>query len=654
VAQGRALFAVHFPGPAHDFAAPVWEIRHLWVSQHKQSNARVCFTRYGSRSDPLPARFAEVVKALCVRELQSASTVRFQVEAARLLWQALERRLGAEAERFAWRSLSAEDLRAAEREMLRHWSASTTYRHCIVLQGMIARLSAPGVGLVPPIAVAFRTPRPESLERFTLAGQEARREKLPSEEAIAGVADLYARHAREPADRLLAGILALLVATGLRIGEVLTLPRDCLVTEGQGRERVWGMRYHKEKSAGRQKALATYWLTVQQARLARRSIREIRRLTEPARRRAAELEADPETVRLPGVAWEAELTREQVAQLLGYADPGSLSKVPLSQLPRHPGGRPGGGSVYRAAEVMAYLRRIRVKELWVVKRGDGTCQPLSESLLVVFRNFFHPSRGTNPLLVVPVSEQQVNDFLGGRDSIAASGERVPVVRSAFERFGIREKNGSFVRMTTHGFRHWLHTQAALSGVEDALLARWMGREHQGDLEAYQHLTPPERLARLKGALRAGQLRGRVSEMYFALHEDVRDVFLEDQLQAVHVTPFGLCVHDFTLSPCPKLLNCVKHCRDFVHDPANARQRTRLVQLQHRTRAVLAQARQQRDLGGDDLAESYLADAEETLAGIEAILGAVPEGGESRVQPFRDRPSRFQPFAAEANGAPPQQ
>jgi hypothetical protein len=66
----------------------------------------------------------------------------------------------------------------------------------------------------------------------------------------------------------------------------------------------------------------------------------------------------------------------------------------------------------------------------------------------------------------------------------------------------------------------------------------------GDLEAYKHLTTSERLGALKAALKAGRMRGQIADMYFSLKEDVRDLFLEGQLQAVHVTPLGLCVHDF--------------------------------------------------------------------------------------------------------------
>jgi hypothetical protein len=132
-------------------------------------------------------------------------------------------------------------------------------------------------------------------------------------------------------------------------------------------------------------------------------------------------------------------------------------------------------------------------------------------------------------------------------------------------------------------------------------------------------------------------------MYFSLVEDVRDVFLEDQLQAVYVTAFGLCVHDFKVSPCPKALNCVKFCRDFLHDTAAADQRQQLIQLEARVDLVLDQAQRQYALGADDLAESWVTEAEETRPGIHAILAAAPEPGTTLVQPFSDRPSRFEPL-----------
>jgi hypothetical protein len=90
---------------------------------------------------------------------------------------------------------------------------------------------------------------------------------------------------------------------------------------------------------------------------------------------------------------------------------------------------------------------------------------------------------------------------------------------------------------------------------------------------------------MKAALKHGRIKRQVADMYFNLKEDVRDIFLEGQLQADHVTPLGLCVHDFKVTPCPKFLNCVKDCEDYVLDAANKGHINNLVQLQPRTELI---------------------------------------------------------------------
>ena len=76
-----------------------------------------------------------------------------------------------------------------------------------------------------------------------------------------------------------------------------------------------------------------------------------------------------------------------------------------------------------------------------VDRRDGSFQLLSETLLITFRSFFHPGRVVFPLLVQPIRISHIADFLSG-------GGGTP---SAFERFGIREADGSFCRITSHQF-----------------------------------------------------------------------------------------------------------------------------------------------------------------------------------------------------------
>jgi len=111
---------------------------------------------------------------------------------ARMLWEAILRRFGT-ADAFDWSLLVEDDLLRTEQIMLAHWSQSTTYKRCTQLQFMLRALAAaPGGGIVRPMDVAFTTPRTDDSERYTLDGQLDRMKRLPSEDAMYAVADIYA------------------------------------------------------------------------------------------------------------------------------------------------------------------------------------------------------------------------------------------------------------------------------------------------------------------------------------------------------------------------------------------------------------------------------------------------------------------------------
>ena len=76
-----------------------------------------------------------------------------------------------------------------------------------------------------------------------------------------------------------------------------------------------------------------------------------------------------------------------------------------------------------------------------------------------------------------------------------------------------------------------------SGSPNCAMAR---ARTYGRFEAYKHISPGERLETVRAALKAGRVKGQIADMYFSLKVDVHDVFLEEQLQAVHVTPLGRC------------------------------------------------------------------------------------------------------------------
>jgi hypothetical protein len=248
---------------------------------------------------------------------------------------------------------------------------------------------------------------------------------------------------------------------------------------------------------------------------------------------------------------------------------------------------------------------------------------LSESLLIVFRNFFHARKEVCRLLVEPVLVSQMNDFAAGRGT---------TLKSVFQRFGIREPNGAFCRLTTHQFRHWLNHIADRGGLPIDLQTRWLGREHPKDTEAYRHASVDERLEWVKAGIRNGKLSGLKTEIYFELPRKERASYLEGEIQAVHFTAFGMCLHDFALTPCPYHLNCVRGCPDYLRTKGDAKERRHLIQIRQATEQALRTAKSQSAV----IAEPWIRHCEETLGGIRKALSVddcaeLPDGALARAQ-----------------------
>jgi hypothetical protein len=615
VATARERFAVGFASAGFDFDDPCWDIRALKDRSANSASPRLYFTRHGKTDDPLPPDFALAVKSWLILEYGSAVNMGPRLASVRMLWEAMLLRRQRAASRFRWEDLCSEDLSQAELLMRTHWSESTIYKRVINIIGFAEFLAARGINR----ALYYRpqTPRIEDFNRHTIAGQQERRDRLPTEAALLGLADIYRELATEPRDRLRIAAVAILVVTGLRIGELVTMPADCEVEEVRGGKPRYGLRYFREKSRGGARMFAVRWLTATGAELARPAIAEIRSLTDTARGRAQELERTPHRVPIPGYHWAARMSAAEVSKAVG------LLCLP-SRIPRHSDGR---GTFYRASEVEKYLLSLLVARLWTVDKRDGTFQMFSETLLVTFRHFFHPYHADSPLLVEPVVIQDISDFLSGRGEI----------RSVFERFDIREPDGSFCRVTSHQFRHWLNYIADKGGLPVDLQTRWLGRENPRDTEAYRHATVDERLAWVKEGIRNGQLSGTKTDAFFELPRSKRDVFLEAEIQAVHVTAFGLCLHDFTVTPCPYHLNCVRGCPDYLRTKGSSTERDHLVQIQLATERALAGA-----MGRGDVAQAWVNHYEQTLVGIRSALAvdedsALPDG--ALVRAFEGRKRR---------------
>lgn len=626
VDRGKAAFAVRFPG--QDYDSHSWSIRHLKKSGAGQGNVSLLFTRIakGHRQVTLPDHFSRVIKACLAIGGKEPGTMYNGSTAARWLWEAIRKRLGSCEEDFSWAGLRSDDAERAEELMLESgMGSSSAYRRCIDLQSLLTSLGEAQV--IAPMAPTFRTPRQESLDRQTLDGRAARDKLLPSEEAIAALADVYSgQYDISPFEQLMACVPALMFASSLRIIEPIQFTTSPIRKEGS-RHFIYFF-----KAKGKNVVEDKIPLSGAQASLARDAVDRALLLTSEARVRAKELAESPHQFPLPAWAMAKEwLSETEVAELLG---------VVSAMLPKCVEKRTDAASmltVYRRHVLQEHLQSYRERYCQesvrgVTKRVDGTWLPLHEALFICFRNQGHEEKGTSPLLVSLLRQQQVGTFLGGH----ANG-----LKSIFERLGLTEKDGCPISLNSHQIRHYVTTKASGAGVADAYLVRWQRRAHEGDLEAYKHLTSEERLRRLREHIKSGRLKGDVATMYFSLADGERDVFLATVVQAIHITHFGFCVHDFNSSPCPSALNCVKRCGSFLFDTKDKAQRERLTTLQLRNAKALEDAETALAAGEGVLADEWVRDLKETDEGLRIILQTEDVHGAGVVAPFGDSPSKFQ-------------
>ena len=134
IAGARSVFSARFPNG--EFDNFFWDIRHLRASQHKKTNARVYFTKYGSTTEALPPRFACVVKAYLLLTNASDSTLPLRADVARMFWRAIETRHRYLSEGFTWSGVTEEDALETEQQMLKSWGKAATYKRCTMLRSM--------------------------------------------------------------------------------------------------------------------------------------------------------------------------------------------------------------------------------------------------------------------------------------------------------------------------------------------------------------------------------------------------------------------------------------------------------------------------------------------------------------------------------------
>lgn len=524
----------------------------------------------GMAAVPFDAPFADFAKAIvCARHLRSAQTVathRVSVRALRYLYDALRQEKLMDPCRLENRHFVLAENAARLREML-----SSAYRVGQRLQEIAGFVDHYGFA---NIRVRYRSAIPKS-DVDSIATKMPKSATLDVLGAISGSTEIYQHSGRLICMRA----VDLLVATGFRIGEALTLPAKPIVRCGDEIR----LRYWPEKGGKlRLKAISSV-----HRELVERAVADLSESCRDARRIARWYERHPGRAPLPESIGDLVTARD--LEEIGLAKSGA-AWLRSREIP-----------TIREGRVLAAMRSDVEKGLLgmydsrpLLATGDGRTQALSESLIVTFHNETHDSRGTNKFVPTSLTWGAISAFLGGHEG----------TRSIFALFAGSESEGASHKITSHQFRHWLSTIAKRGGLSEVELARWMGRRRIADNRAYDHRTQEERVEEARGLIKSGRAAGPLAEIYKSLPSADGETFLAAQVNAVLSTPYGMCVHDYGQGPCERHFSCAG-CGELLRRKGDVDERAALNTMLERTRAALASANAE-DEGGTYGAANWIA------------------------------------------------
>jgi hypothetical protein len=373
--------------------------------------------------------------------------------------------------------------------------------------------------------------------------------KLPSPEAMDALAEIFASSPTNPKDIFTSCTFAMTMCAPSRISEILELPVDCEVEVNDSKGVVqYGWRFYSAKGfEGDIK-----WIPEVMVPVAKEAIRRIRELTDEPRRLAAWIETNRDEpyrhADCPDVSDDEPLTVFQACAFLGISNEtrractGSLGGMKLATK----------DGVHTLSSLWQWsLLRQPEGSPWLIKKKKIK---YSNALFCMTRNFIGDQRGTSPLVLWAPSPIVFNFMLSPRETIESH-------KSIFDRYGYKSREGTRLKLKSHQARHLLSTLANRGGLSQEQLAKWAGRATQKDNRVYNHMSEWEMVAKAEALDTTLALFGPKGEVSQHVPMTTQDVNLMER-GAMHISMWGVCSHDFIMSPCEKFRDCL-NCEEHV-------------------------------------------------------------------------------------------
>lgn len=447
-------------------------------------------------------------------------------------------------------------------------------------------------------------------------------------------------------DRLLIQSIPFFIGMGLRVGEICSLPYDCIVERDDGTYlRVWSektssfdLRYipsmwsasilesvHEIKSITRSAREIATMLShgkliddmVRKARKIIASSNRPRPVVDNARRGSLYLYiSEIEQLGFPRTYVQRKSKAGDQSPILrvSSADKGCLYAVDLTLLLK---------DLFNSLIIVLsnrYGSNIPLTwkfskpspELYIERNAFRAKQALEENLFIILVRQ-SSSSATSPIPFPDILRpNHFTDFFSSPKNARTS---------IFDRCGLQRESGSRIRISPHQFRHWVTSAFHRYGANDYAVDMWMGRS-TGQNRNYDLRTSAERAQRVREIIGENDEIGRSSYTNARKRAD----YQARASESAHSTPWGICSRDLQVSPCERHLTCIKGfgtergCKNFVFDPDDKEALLAVIKLRDfaASQASIVSSIQTGFIGAS-MVEKHLDHHRETVRSCEAII-----------------------------------
>ncbi|MFT6463600.1 hypothetical protein [Halopseudomonas sp.] len=421
-----------------------------------------------------------------------------------------------------------------------------------------------------------------------------RQTKLPSQESIKALAEIFNNDLTSSLDIITTSACAILLSQPSRVGELADFPLDCVIhkADGSGGQRMF-LRWYSEKGFGETLKPVVKGME----RAVERALSMVIPLTDEARKYAAWLEDHPDEfpphAGLPQKGDDDPLSYDDVCAALritvskGQNARGRFKKDYLYTLAKRTALSPQAKAVIDAIcdgldTGKGKLSQVPGTSRHHIEHADTFVITL-RSLNVLMREKYLPKdfpytspfeqgkprlKYRDALFTVRTGvlrDETKNPAAMTRSmgvELGAKSVRLIIQLSGGSgRQSIFQRHGyPGVSVNTHAFRHELNTEMHRAGLSQLLIDAFSGRTSMGSV--YNHESVEERTQALIAVHPSTKWNshGQRLEMLKTNKplrlSDVTELDYNAQDRIIHKTHLGICVHDFSYTPCPKMGACL--------------------------------------------------------------------------------------------------